>query len=167
VTTIVGAHLLAFPDDSSRCLQREAQALVLQGILRPHLLNGSAVICLGDFNDFDLQVPDVKSSRPISRTLSFLKDIVSEKDGEVATDELVNIAQNVVQQQRFTAYYNPNKSVCLPARNASSSIDHVLISDCIQRLAKITSFDNNAFKPPCASTQHYSDHWPVFVKLQM
>jgi hypothetical protein len=34
---LVGAHLLAFPTDSTRCSEREAQATVLRGIIDQYL----------------------------------------------------------------------------------------------------------------------------------
>lgn len=55
---LVGAHLLAFPDDPNRCVQREAQASVLQGIVAGLFAKDgpqAQIIVLGDFNDYDGQ----------------------------------------------------------------------------------------------------------------
>lgn len=108
-------------------------------------------------------VLDVANSRPISRSLSFLKDIVKEQEG----DELINIAQNIAQEHRYTAYYNPNGGTCKPAKSSSTSIDHVLISPSLQTEHSITKFDTGLFPPPCAQQRPYSDHWPLVIDFDV
>jgi len=44
---MIGAHLVAFPVDPSRCAQREAQATVLRGLVDQVLSDGLEVILLG------------------------------------------------------------------------------------------------------------------------
>ncbi len=59
-----------------------------------------------------------------------MKDVVQARGFE--GDELFNVAANVAQSTRFTAYYNPNKGECVHARDASTSIDHILVSKGLQ-----------------------------------
>jgi hypothetical protein len=47
---LVGMHLLAFPDDKTRCLQREAQATVLAELTATLISQGNYVVLLGDMN---------------------------------------------------------------------------------------------------------------------
>jgi len=164
---LAGTHLLAFPDDPARCEKREAQSMVLQSILRDEMMRGnSTVVAFGDMNDFDGQVPDVANSQPISRTLEILKDVVqlSGWDG----DELLNVAERVEQDRRYTAYYNPDKSVCKTAKDSSTSIDHVLVDSRLLARTNVVHFDNAVFQPPCATQQGvFSDHWPILVQLEV
>jgi hypothetical protein len=37
--TLIGLHLIAIPDDDARCLQREAQATVVKGIVAQQLVS--------------------------------------------------------------------------------------------------------------------------------
>lgn len=163
---LIGSHLIAFPDVPDRCVQREGQSLVLQGLIRDLLKQDPKAhfVSFGDLNDYDGAVLDVANSKPISRSLAFLKDIIQE--AAFPGDELINVAQNVAQVDRYTAYYNPDSGVCKPANKASTSIDHILISPSLQREHTITKFDTSLFPPPCAQhARPYSDHWPVMVEF--
>lgn len=73
------------------------------------------------------------NSMPVSRTLQMMKDIVQGPGYE--GDELYNAAAAVEQGERYTAYYDRGgrrSGVCKRARDASTSIDHVLISKTLQ-----------------------------------
>jgi hypothetical protein len=50
---MISAHLIAFPTDTTRCAEREAQASVLQSIINDYITKKYEIIVLGDFNDFD------------------------------------------------------------------------------------------------------------------
>lgn len=56
---LMACHLLAHPERA--CARREAQALVLQGVLRDLMSTrrDARFIVMGDMNDYDLHVPDV------------------------------------------------------------------------------------------------------------
>lgn len=159
--SVVGAHLVARPSDPSRCAQREAQSVVLQGVVA-QLLRDGPVVLLGDFNDFDGAVRDARASRPMARTLALLKDAVPARPG----DELTNVARLVAPQDRFTAYFDPApvRGTCRPARASSSSIDHILASTDLD--VGSVAFRNAAFPPPCAGAAPVSDHWPIFATLR-
>ncbi len=160
---LVGAHLLALPGRKERCAQREGQAAVLQQVVRAQLSRtGGRVVVMGDLNEFDAQVPDVRDSVPLSQTLALLKDVLPERPG----DELHNVAGSVSQNLRFTSYYHGESDVCLPAHASSSSIDHVLVSEALLPLVSDARFGHGEFHPPCRSDRRYSDHWPIFVTLR-
>ena len=69
----VGAHLVAFPTDSSRCAQREGQAQVLQNVIFQYVNKGYEIIILGDFNDFDGEIMDANNNKPTSNVLDIIK----------------------------------------------------------------------------------------------
>jgi len=157
---LASAHFLAFPDRADRCVQREAQARVIQNVLAQQMKSGYEIVAFGDFNDWDGQVLDARSSKPISRVLTFLKDA----DPSLPASELNNAAVMAQQPQRYTAYYSP--SGCLPKELGSSSIDHVLLSPgLLSLMGPSNPFQTQVFTAPCATTKPYSDHWPILVQL--
>jgi hypothetical protein len=50
LVAFIGAHLLAIPTDPSRCVQREAQAQVLQNVVSGYIKKGYEIILIGDMN---------------------------------------------------------------------------------------------------------------------
>jgi len=62
---MISAHLLAYPTDLSRCYAREAQAQILQEQIYLTISDGYEIILLGDLNDWDGQIPDLNSNKPI------------------------------------------------------------------------------------------------------
>lgn len=62
-------HYIAIPTDPIRCSQREGQATITAALLRQQLAadeQGEAIL-LGDFNDYDGEVLDIKSDQPTSK----------------------------------------------------------------------------------------------------
>lgn len=104
---------------------------------------------------------DVAHSVPISRTLALLKDALPLLTG----DELANVAINVEQTRRYTAYYSPTNA-CMRANSSSTSIDHVLLSQALQQRQVDTHFRNHIYNPPCSAPLPFSDHWPIVVDLK-
>ena len=80
-TAFIAAHLIAYPTDPSRCAQREAQAQVLQYVIYDYVMKGYEIILLGDMNDFDAEVLDINSDKPISKVLDILKGLDGEYKG--------------------------------------------------------------------------------------
>ena len=70
---VFSMHLLAFPDDQNRCVQREAQATVMQQAITPYVNNGYEIIVIGDLNDFDSSVIDANGNKPISQVGDILR----------------------------------------------------------------------------------------------
>lgn len=65
----VGLHLIAYPYHPDRCTKREAQALIIQKLVKEQLLAypTSEVVIAGDLNDFDNVVTGADQRKPISR----------------------------------------------------------------------------------------------------
>ncbi len=158
--SLIGAHLLAHPSDPDRCVQREAQATVLQSLIQKELAHTAHVAVVGDFNDYDSVIMDARSSKSISQTLALMKDAIQELPG----DELHNAAMHVNQSLRYTSYRN-EENLCAPPQHSSTAIDHILLSTSLARLVTDVRFGTRAFDAPCRSSRMFSDHWPVFVTL--
>lgn len=58
---------MAFPTEPYRCAAREAQATILREFVDYYQYYGIEVIVLGDFNDFDGEIPDVAGNVPTSK----------------------------------------------------------------------------------------------------
>lgn len=156
----IGAHLIAYPDDPSRCVQREAQAQVLQQIIAGYIVCGYEIILLGDFNDFDSEVPDKNGNNPISQVLRILKGHIGLYAG---TYNLTSIATRLGQDARYTDWYDENNNGKATS-NEYSEIDFILVSPKIY--ARITNvefvhtYDKSAdyFAP---------DHFPLFMDISL
>jgi len=157
--TLLGMHFLAYPDDVSRCAQREAQVSVIRSLVATALNQGHSVIAMGDLNDFDGLVLDQANSQPISQVLNLLRDPLP----SVAGDELINAAQLVQQSQRYTIWWDSNDD-CTVTPNELTSLDHLLFSaDLLPHVDKVT-FDHS-YLPTCNTFQ--SDHWPVLLHMKI
>jgi exonuclease III len=152
---IISMHLLAFPDDQNRCVQREAQATVMQQVVKPYIDKGYEVIVVGDFNDWDSDVLDSNNDVPISQVLSILK-------GTGSTYSLHNIAELMPVSERYSEWYDEDNN-CIYKNSETSMIDHILVSNGL--VNKITSayIAHDLYTQSCDSDFYYSDHWPVVV----
>lgn len=145
---MVGAHLVAFPTDPSRCVQREAQASVLRGLVDEALQNGLQVIMLGDLNDYSDRVPDYQNSKPTSRVMSILRD--GQPGNSSNSPSLVEVCADVPQSERYSSVYNSPPQY--------TSIDHILMSSSLASRAKFSFYHGY----PDYSV---SDHWPAIVDI--
>jgi len=108
----VGAHLVAFPTDSSRCAQREGQAQVLQNVIFQYVNKGYEIIVLGDFNDFDAEVMDANNNKPTSRVLDIMKGKFGTYAGKY---ELKTAEEKIPQNLRFSDWwYKNNNCISVP-----------------------------------------------------
>ena len=98
----ISAHLLAFPTDPTRCSEREAQAMVLQNVINDYYIKDYEIIFMGDLNDFDGIVIDANNNIPTSRVLEILKG-----NGKY---QLFSIAENIVQSERYSDWYDENNN---------------------------------------------------------
>lgn len=152
-TTLIGAHFLARPDDKSREDRREAQAEVIRRLVERETRQGREVIALGDFNDFDAQVPDRIGSRPITDVLTIIKSA-----GPGPEDDLINVMSDVPQADRYTSFYDRNDNGELDAGELSA-IDHLLLSPGLyQRLREVRFVHGH-------DPRLVSDHFPIVVTL--
>lgn len=155
---LFGVHLLAQPKNPLRCVQREAQALVLNNYLanQPFTKVYPEVIVLGDMNDFDSDAP-YAGQAPSSRVLEIIKGGPLFKWRN--RWPLTNVLEKVPEQTRFTSAHG---STLLKTGGRSrpilSSIDHALVSQATAAsltLAQVASVYKAWGENRC------SDHYPV------
>jgi exonuclease III len=156
---MIGAHLLAIPTDPIRCVQREAQAQVLQNVVSSYILKDYEIILLGDMNDYDGDVSDINLNKPISRVLDILKGNDGQKKGSY---KLTNVAINVPQVDRYSDWWDSDNNCNTNSQQDLSMIDHVLVTSGIQK--RITNvFIYHGYKEYCGKWD--SDHWPVVIDI--
>jgi len=154
---IISAHLIAFPTVSTRCSQREAQAVILQNLINKYVKDGYEVIMMGDFNDFDEIVVDMNSNIPTSRTLDILKGL----DGPLKDEYLLtSVASNIPQQERFSEWYDSDSKCNTKSKNDYSMIDHILVTNGLLKKIKNTQI-YHGYREYCGKMN--SDHYPVIV----
>ena len=122
--SLISAHLLAFPTDSSRCSAREAQAQILQEQIYTLIKEGNELILLGDFNDFDNLILDINSNKPKSSVLDIMKGNLGIYAGLF---ELKSISNKISQESRYSDFWDKN-SDCKATSNEFSMIDHILVT---------------------------------------
>jgi len=156
----LGVHLLAHPDDRGRTARREAQALIIADLVRKEIApRRSAVIVLGDLNDFDPEVGGPSAYAAKTRhVLRLIKDFDTTKPGP----ELFNAAQLIEPaSRRYSAYWDRNKNGIRDARDPHSLIDHILVDKSLRK--RVTQAD-------ILHDTHdgtVSDHWPVVVDVNV
>ena len=153
-TLFVGLHLLAYPEDATRCSEREAQAQIIQNIIAEYVSNvNGEVIVLGDFNDFDGRVLDANRNVPISRVLDILKGANTEKY------LLKSAAEKIPEVERFSDWWDKNTD-CVSTADEFSMIDYVLVSPFL--FDKISNaFVYHGYNEFCG--KYDSDHYPLVV----
>ena len=153
---IVGAHLLAYPTDSSRCASREAQAVVLQETILELTEQGYEIIVLGDFNDYDGAVPDINSHKPISQVLEILKGNAGPYKAQY---NLKPVSSFIAQSERYTEWWDENAN-CKQDKSDLSMIDHILVSsELYEKISNVFAY--HGYTQYCNT--YNSDHWPVVV----
>ncbi len=156
---LIGAHLLAIPTDPNRCVQREAQAQVLQNIIFKYIEVGYEIIVIGDMNDYDNEVLDTNSHKPISRTLDILKGLSGTNAGKY---ELTNVAYRIQQDYRYSDWYDSDNNCNTSSKSDLSMIDHILVTKNIDK--KITEiFIYHGYNEYCGKWN--SDNWPIVIDL--
>ena len=147
----IGAHLLAFPTDSMRCAEREAQATVLQNVILSYIKKNYEIIMLGDFNDFDENTPDRNNNKPTSHVLDILKG------ANTGLYALQNAASLMPQSSRYSDWYDSNKD-CKSTLSEFSMIDHILLTPNLMDKVK-NVFIYQEYAEYCG--KYNSDHYPV------
>jgi endonuclease/exonuclease/phosphatase family metal-dependent hydrolase len=155
----ISAHLLAYPTDPERCAEREAQAMVLQAIIIGYISKKYEVIMLGDFNDFDAQILDVNSNRPLSHVLDILKGLYGDYAGKYT---LYSISETVAQQYRFSDWYDSDNNCNTDSENDYSVLDHILVTSKLQSKI-VNAFFYHGYDEYCGT--YNSDHYPVVIDL--
>jgi len=158
---LIGAHFIAIPTEASRCAQREGQASVLQTVIADYISKGFEVIMLGDLNDFDGEVLDVNNNLPTSQVLNILKGNFGQFKGKY---QLTSVAENVVQSQRFSDWYDSDNNCNTQSSKDYSMIDHVLVTSGIKNKISNVNF-YHGYSEYCGT--YNSDHYPVVIDFNM
>jgi exonuclease III len=156
-TAFIAAHLIAYPTDPSRCAQREAQAQVLQYVIYDYVMKGYEIILLGDMNDFDAEVLDINSDKPISKALDILKGLDGEYKGMYT---LTNVASRIAQNERFSDWWDSDNNCETSSQKDYSMIDHILVTSKINTKI-INAYMYHEYREYCGKWN--SDHYPVVV----
>jgi exonuclease III len=153
---LITAHLIAYPTDTSRCVQREAQASILNGVILGYIKKGYSVIMMGDFNDFDGKVLDVNSNKPISQVLDILKG------NTFGNYQLFSAAEKMKQSDRFSDWYDSDNNCNTGSIKDYSMIDHVLVTeDLLDNIIDVYIY--HGYQEYCG--KYDSDHYPVVIEI--
>lgn len=152
-----GIHLLAYPEDATRCAEREAQAQIIQNVVANYIKEiGGEVIVLGDLNDFDGRVLDANRNVPTSRVLDILKGYVGKHAGEY---ELLTATEKIPEVERFSDWWDENAD-CVGTADEFSLIDHVLVTPFLFERIQ-TAYVYHGYDEFCG--KYDSDHYPFVV----
>ena len=163
----ISIHLIAYPTDPSRCAKREAQAVIIQGMIQHYVDSGYEIVVLGDFNDYDGDVLDLNGSVPTSKVLDIIKGkfVVDSSDSSDSSGSsgytLYNVNEMVDVSERYSNWWDKNNN-CVSSSDEFVLIDHILISPMLyEKIHDVHIFhDYDNF---CGSMN--SDHYPLFVEF--
>ena len=145
--TVIGVHFLAYPTDSIRCAEREAQATIIRNYVDKYLDLGNQVIVMGDFNDFDGTYIDANNNIPISQVLEIIKQ-----------DDLYTSAAFIEKSKRKTDWWDQNND-CSSVSTEFSMLDHILMSSYLYN--HIENVWIYTYPEYCGT--YNSDHFPIIV----
>ena len=153
----IAVHFIAHPSDVAKCVQREAQAQVIQYVVSDYISKKYEVILLGDMNDFDAEVLDINSDKPISLVLDILKGLYGEKKGMY---NLTNVASRINQNERFSDWWDSDNNCDTSSQKDYSMIDHILATSGINSKI-VNAFIYHEYREYCGKWN--SDHYPVVI----
>ena len=148
-------HLLAYPDKTDRCAKREAQAKIAENIIEDYVSRGYEMFVIGDFNDYDRNIPDLNNSIPLSKTLDIIKG------AESSIYNLENTLIKVKQDERYTNWWDKDGN-CLSSSDELVLIDHILVSEKLYKLINNVYIYHN-YDMFCSSLN--SDHYPILLEI--
>lgn len=153
----ISVHFIAIPTDPERCLQREAQAQVIQNMVAEYIKNGYEVLLVGDMNDFDGSIPDINSNMPISNVLATLKGEAGTYASEYA---LHSVGEKIDQCDRYSDWWDSDNDCSTASVNDYSMIDHVLLTPMLYSYVSDVKVYHD-YDEYCG--KYDSDHYPVVV----
>lgn len=153
----IAAHLIAIPNDSARCAQREAQASVLQEVIYNFTSNNFEVIMMGDFNDYDAEILDVNNNIPKSKVLDILKGTYGKYSNKYI---LYSVAENINKKERFSDWWDSDNNCSTSSIKDYSMIDHILITPTLKKYISNT-YIYHGYKEFCG--KYNSDHFPLVI----
>ncbi|KXS10562.1 DNase I-like protein [Gonapodya prolifera JEL478] len=157
---LAGVHFLAIPSDTDRCPKREVQAAVLKKYLQKlSTFEKEELIIMGDFNDFDHDVPDASgpADEPISQALAIVKSTTQ--------PALLNAASLWADPNvRYSNWFDRNRNCRDDGGDEHCLIDHALVSKGLASRIVATK-PMHIYKEFCGKMD--SDHWPIYVEFDM
>jgi hypothetical protein len=114
---------------------------------------------LGDFNDYDAEIPDVNGNKPISQVLDILKGLKGDYAGKY---ELHSAAETIPQNERYSDWWDSDNNCNTASKSDYSMIDHVLVTDKIRKNI-MNTFIYHDYNEFCG--KYDSDHYPVVIDL--
>lgn len=156
----IAAHLIAIPTDSSRCAQREAQASVLQNVIYNYIQKGYEIVMIGDFNDYDAEIPDINNNKPKSMVLDILKGNNGTYKGLY---QLYSVGSNITQEERYSDWWDSDNNCNTNTVNDLSVIDHILVSSNLKKYIN-NVFLYHGYTEYCGKIN--SDHYPLVIDLE-
>lgn len=118
---------------------------------------GYPPIVLGDFNDYDEEVMDIRKDEPVTIVLKTIKGM-SRND---SSDDLINAASWVPTPLRYTSWYDKKKDGKVDPLNELTAIDHILISKKLKHKVNYVYVDHKH------DVTTVSDHYPVVAILDV
>ncbi len=154
----IAAHLLAIPTDPVRCVQREAQAAVLQEyVIYPYIAAGYEILLVGDLNDYDGEIVDANNNQPVSSVLDILKGI----RGKYATKyDLYGVTGLMKRKDRYTNWWDSDSNCATSSDADYAAIDHILVTEGLYDVAENVSIWHG-YSEYCGKLD--SDHYPMVV----
>jgi len=151
---MVGLHFVAFPVQSDRCSQREAQASVIRDLVVSEGLNKQyEVIVLGDFNDHDPSIVDEANSVGKSKVFNIIR-------GTELDNVLVKHPNYKNGLGIYSGWWDKNSNCRDDKGGEHTLIDHILTT----RTLPIQSIKfYHGITASC--TSYISDHWPVIMEV--
>ena len=114
---------------------------------------------IGDFNDFDAEVPDVNNDKPTSMVLDILKGLQGSYSGRY---QLLTVSQNIPQIERYSDWYDSDNNCNTASSKDYSMIDHILVTETIKKYI-VNTFIFHDYNEYCG--KYDSDHYPVIIDL--
>lgn len=155
----LGLHLKSNPSSGYANDRRTAQVEVAKRIIQQELVGrGYMPIVLGDFNDYDPDVPDRDETRDtMTNVLRSLKDFDSRQEGP----ELENVAKRMSRQaDRYTSVWDRNENGVRDPFDVLTMIDHIFLPKELMPLVERVFIFHSI-------TLETSDHHAVVVDLQL
>ncbi len=150
---IISAHFIS--RRKSNNIYRNAQAEILRKVAQQTDSNCNIII-LGDFNAYDIQVPDKNNNTPECKAINILKNINPNKKG----NELISVAEFVDKEQRYSCWYDKNFNATVDSTELSM-LDYILITNKLSKRIQKVGIMNKNYNP-----QKISDHYPIWVRLK-
>jgi exonuclease III len=135
--------------------------MVLQNVISSYVQQGYEVIILGDFNDYDGEVPDINGNKPTSRVLDILKG----NEGDFAAKQylLYSVSETIAKEERYSDWWDSDNNCKTSSKKDFSVIDHILVTKNIRD--HITgAFMYHGYQEYCG--KYDSDHFPVVVDFE-